>query len=240
MNKWLPLPLIVFAMQSVKNGPSFPWLLLLSLPLHLLNVSSAVVTDRTIAVKKNKNMCPESLPTHSRLASNPSLHQILTANSICLPTYFSGKSIIYSSLMWPYVQGNIHGWPSSFKYALSQYCPPNGLHSEYWEGNLHTLNSILRWPSVSSCRALNQSILCSMEAKEWQCKLFDRSLCYSVRFAGWHALLKTGILFDKKCVCSLNFSRRETRIESCAFGWTRIRSHYKALGHWTKPAKNKK
>lgn len=24
MNKWLPLPLIVFAVQSVKNGPSFP------------------------------------------------------------------------------------------------------------------------------------------------------------------------------------------------------------------------
>jgi hypothetical protein len=24
MNKWFPLPLIVFAVQSVKNGPSFP------------------------------------------------------------------------------------------------------------------------------------------------------------------------------------------------------------------------
>ena len=31
MNKWLPLPLIMFAVQSVKNGPSFPRLLLGSL-----------------------------------------------------------------------------------------------------------------------------------------------------------------------------------------------------------------
>ena len=65
-----------------------------SLLLRLLNVSSASVTDRTIAMKKSQKRCPDSRLTHSRLDSSPSLHQILTTNSIWLPTYFSGKSII--------------------------------------------------------------------------------------------------------------------------------------------------
>lgn len=73
MNKCLPLPLIVFAVQSVKNGPTFSWLLLLHLLLHLLDVSSAVITHRTIALKETK-MFSESLPTYSRLDSSTSLH----------------------------------------------------------------------------------------------------------------------------------------------------------------------
>ena len=48
-------------------------------PLHLLNVSSAVVPNRTIAMKtKTPKMCPESLRTHSRSDSSNTLRQLMT------------------------------------------------------------------------------------------------------------------------------------------------------------------
>lgn len=98
MNKWLPLPLIVFAVHSVKNGPRLPWLLLLSLYCYISWMSVLQsFTDSTIAMENTK-MFPESPPTHFRLDSSTTLQQALMAGFIWLSNYFAGKAFYIENL----------------------------------------------------------------------------------------------------------------------------------------------
>lgn len=79
MNKRLPLPLTVFAVQSVKNGPSSPscncWVSMATSP----ECQSCNNYRQGNSHGKHKN-----LPIHSRLDSSTSLHQILIAGFIWL------------------------------------------------------------------------------------------------------------------------------------------------------------